>query len=278
MAVPPLREISTLWVSEPVNKWIISEYNEAITKTSSAIESYRFNEAADSLYQFIWHSYCDWYVELIKPQLTHEARETRAVAATILAGALKLLHPFMPYLTEELNRKIFGSFDLIIAAAWPATVVQADGDAVEDLRFVIRLISEIRYLRAEMNVPLSAKPVLHIRAPVAAQHRALKGQMLALLRLARIEGVAGKKFDKGSARSSVDGLEIGLPLAGIIDLEWRRALKEIGAVSAEVKKISASFNSVSRKSPEAVVAENRRRLDEEETRMAALEAALNRLS
>jgi valyl-tRNA synthetase len=276
-------EVDLASVKEPVNKWIISEYNDAITKTSSAIEAYRFNEAADALYQFIWHSYCDWYVELIKPQLADEARESRAVAATILAGAVKLLHPFMPYLTEELNQKIFGSSDLMIAAAWPSPVVQADGDAVEDLRFVIRLISDIRYLRAEMNVPLSAKPVLHVRAPGAAQHRAMEGQMPALLRLARIEGVAEvETFDKGSARSSVDGMEIGLPLADILDFkaEATRLKKEIGAVSAEVRKISAKLDNPGflAKAPEAVVAENRRRLDEEETRLAALEAALNRLS
>jgi valyl-tRNA synthetase len=276
-------EIDLATVKEPVNKWIISEYNDAITKTSTAIESYRFNEAADALYHFVWHSYCDWYVELIKPQLADEAVETRAVAASILAGAVKLLHPFMPYLTEELNQKIFGSSDLMIAADWPAPVPQPDGDAVEDLRFVIKLISDIRYLRAEMNVPLSAKPVLHVRAPSAAQQRAMDSQMPALLRLARIEGIAAvERFDKGSARSSVDGLEIGLPLAGILDFEAEAARlnKEIGGVSAEVKKISAKLNNPGflAKAPEAVVAENRRRLDEEETRMAALEAALNRLS
>ena len=276
-------EIDLATVKEPVNKWIISEYNDAITKTSTAIEAYRFNEAADALYHFVWHSYCDWYVELIKPQLANEAVETRAVAASILAGAVKLLHPFMPYLTEELNRKIFGSSDLMIAADWPAPVPQPDGDAVEDLRFVIKLISDIRYLRAEMNVPLSAKPVLHVRAPSAAQQRAMDGQVPALLRLARIEGIAAvERFDKGSARSSVDGLEIGLPLAGILDFEAEAARlnKEIGTVNAEVKKISAKLNNPGflAKAPEAVVAENRRRLDEEETRMAALEAALNRLS
>ena len=180
-------KIDLATVKEPVNKWIISEYNDAITKTSTAIEAYRFNEAADALYHFVWHSYCDWYVELIKPQLADEAVETRAVAASILAGAVKLLHPFMPYLTEELNQKIFGSSDLMIAADWPASVPQPDGDAVDDLRFVIKLISDIRYLRAEMNVPLSAKPVLHVRAPSAAQQRAIDSQMPALLRLARIE-------------------------------------------------------------------------------------------
>ena len=276
-------KIDLATVKEPVNKWIISEYNDAITKTSTAIEAYRFNEAADALYHFVWHSYCDWYVELIKPQLADEAVETRAVAASILAGAVKLLHPFMPYLTEELNQKIFGSSDLMIAADWPASVPQPDGDAVDDLRFVIKLISDIRYLRAEMNVPLSAKPVLHVRAPSAAQQRAIDSQMPALLRLARIEGIAVvERLDKGSARSSVDGLEIGLPLAGILDFEAEAARlnKEIGAVSAEVKKISAKLNNPGflAKAPEAVVTENRRRLDEEQTRMVALEAALNRLS
>ena len=276
-------KIDLATVKEPVNKWIISEYNDANKKTSTAIEAYRFNEAADALYHFVWHSYCDWYVELIKPQLADEAVETRAVAASILAGAVKLLHPFMPYLTEELNQKIFGSSDLMIAADWPASVPQPDGDAVDDLRFVIKLISDIRYLRTEMNVPLSAKPVLHVRAPSAAQQRAIDSQMPALLRLARIEGIAAvERFDKGSARSSVDGLEIGLPLAGILafEAEAARLNKEIGAVSAEVKKISAKLNNPGflAKAPEAVVTENRRRLDEEQTRMVALEAALNRLS
>ena len=98
-------------VKEPVNKWIVSEYNTAIAKTTAAIDAYRFNEAADALYHFIWHSYCDWYVELIKPSLgnndTAVVAETKATASTILAGTLRLLHPFMPYLTEELNQKNF---------------------------------------------------------------------------------------------------------------------------------------------------------------------------
>ena len=110
-------------VHAPVNKWIVSEYNTAIAKTTAAIDSYRFNEAADALYHFIWHSYCDWYVELIKPSLGDEnsaiASEIKATASTILAGTLRLLHPFMPYLTEELNQKIFQSDDMLIAAGWP---------------------------------------------------------------------------------------------------------------------------------------------------------------
>ncbi|MEK9911146.1 MAG: valine--tRNA ligase, partial [Candidatus Puniceispirillum sp.] len=122
-------------VAAPVNKWIVAEFNKAITKTTDAIEAYRFNEAADALYDFIWHSYCDWYVELIKPSLNDDdsiADEIRATATTVLAGTLRLLHPFMPYLTEELNKQIFNSNDLLIGAAWPAAIsTSEDYDVAE---------------------------------------------------------------------------------------------------------------------------------------------------
>ena len=155
-------EIDLAKVEEPVNRWIVAEYNEAIAKTTAAIEAYRFNEAADALYSFVWHSYCDWYVELIKPQLDGDATETRATAAAILAGSLRLLHPIMPYLTEELNEKIFASSDMMITEAWPDAVALPQTDSPKEIGFLINLISDIRYIRSEMNVPLSAKPVLQL--------------------------------------------------------------------------------------------------------------------
>ncbi|MDC1002003.1 valine--tRNA ligase, partial [Alphaproteobacteria bacterium] len=130
-------EIDLSNVKEPINKWIISEYSDAIEKTTKAIELYRFNEAADALYHFIWNSYCNWYVELIKPSLNDDdadaAAETRATASTILEGTLRLLHPFMPFLTEELNREIFASDNLLIAASWPEPVTADEGSAVIEL-------------------------------------------------------------------------------------------------------------------------------------------------
>ena len=273
-------------VKEPINKWIVSEYNDAIEKTTKAIELYRFNEASDALYHFIWNSYCNWYVELIKPSLTDDAAnaaaETRATASTILEGTLRLLHPFMPFLTEELNREIFASDDLLIAASWPKPVTADEGSAVIELRFLIQLITEIRYIRAEMNVPLSAKPTLHLRGITDLQQRAIDNQQGALLRLARLDGIAPvDSFAKGSARGSVDGLEIGLPLAYILDLtaEAARLKKEIGGVTAEIEKISRKLDNPGfiAKAPEDVVAENRRRLDEENTRLNGLTAALKRL-
>jgi len=273
-------------VKEPINKWIVSEYSDAIEKTTKAIELYRFNEAADALYHFIWNSYCNWYVELIKPSLNDDdadaAAETRATASTILEGTLRLLHPFMPFLTEELNREIFASDDLLIAASWPEPVTADEGSAVIELRFLIQLITEIRYIRAEMNVPLSAKPVLHLCGTSDLQQRAINNQQAALLRLARLDGIAPvDSFAKGSARGSVDGMEIGLPLADILDLtaEAARLNKEIGGVTAEIEKISRKLDNPGfiSKAPEDVVAENRRRLDEENTRLNGLTAALKRL-
>ena len=273
-------------VKEPINKWIVSEYSDAIEKTTKAIELYRFNEAADALYHFIWNSYCNWYVELIKPSLNDDdadaAAETRATASTILEGTLRLLHPFMPFLTEELNREIFASDDLLIAASWPEPVTADEGSAVIELRFLIQLITEIRYIRAEMNVPLSAKPTLHLRGISDLQQRAIDNQQAALLRLARLDGIAPvDSFAKGSARGSVDGMEIGLPLADILDLtaEAARLNKEIGGVTAEIEKISRKLDNPGfiAKAPEDVVAENRRRLDEENTRLNGLTAALKRL-
>ena len=273
-------------VKEPINKWIVSEYSDAIEKSTKAIELYRFNEAADALYHFIWNSYCNWYVELIKPSLNDDdadaAAETRATASTILEGTLRLLHPFMPFLTEELNHEIFASDDLLIAASWPEPVTADEGSAVIELRFLIQLITEIRYIRAEMNVPLSAKPVLHLRGTSDLQQRAIDNQQAALLRLARLDGIAPvDSFAKGSARGSVDGMEIGLPLADILDLtaEAARLNKEIGGVTAEIEKISRKLDNPGfiAKAPEDVVAENRRRLDEENTRLNGLTAALKRL-
>ena len=274
-------------VKAPVNKWIVSEYNSAIAKTTAAIESYRFNEAADALYHFIWHSYCDWYVELIKPSVGTDdsavVAEIKATASTILAGTLRLLHPFMPYLTEELNQKIFQSDDMLIAGNWPQATPDKDRNAVSDIQFLISLITEIRYIRSEMNVPLAAMPVLQVRGMSVAQAAVLDSQSAALMRLARVSGVTVvDQFAKGTARGNVAGSDVGLPLADILDLdaEAARLKKDIGGVEAELKKISGKLDNPNflAKAPDHVVAENRRRLEGEQLKLNGLRAALSRLN
>ena len=267
-------------IEAPVNHWILHELNETNKGVSQALSAYRFNEAADKLYHFIWNTYCDWYLEFIKPVLA-ESDESRQVASYVLHQALHLLHPVMPFITEELNEKIFGVSDMLIAASWPEVNAAAKADTNIDL--VIQIISEIRTIRAEMNVPLSARPSLQIRGADTAHQRIITDMQAAILRLARVEAIdfTSGDFPKGTALTSISGLDVGLPLSGILDFDAERARlnKEIAAGETEAAKIAGKLNNENfvAKAPEAVVAENRRRLEEEQTRIAALQAALARL-
>ncbi|MBT4848555.1 MAG: valine--tRNA ligase [Alphaproteobacteria bacterium] len=267
-------------VNEPVNQWILSEFNSATQQTALAIESYKFNEAADTLYHFVWNQYCDWYVEFIKPVMVN-SEETRLVAAYVLHQTLHLLSPFMPFITEELNAKLFGRDKMLMVADWPAAAAGASADT--GISTVIDIISEIRTMRSEMNVPLSAKPVLVIRGVSDEQRGIIDAMTLPLLRLARLGGVSYHEgdFEKGTARTSLQGMDMGLPLTGILDFDAERARlkKEIAACEAEAGKIRGKLNNPNfvERAPEAVVAENNRRLEEEQSRLDGLKAALVRL-
>jgi valyl-tRNA synthetase len=267
-------------VNEPVNQWILSEFNSATQQTALAIESYKFNEAADTLYHFVWNQYCDWYVEFIKPVMA-ESEETRLVAAYVLHQTLHLLSPFMPFITEELNAKLFGRDKMLMVADWPAAAAGASADT--GISIIINIISEIRTMRSEMNVPLSAKPVLVIRGVSDEQRGIVDAMTLPLLRLARLGGVSyhDGDFEKGTARTSLQGMDMGLPLTGILDFDAERARlkKEIAACEAEAGKIRGKLNNPNfvERAPEAVVAENNRRLEEEQSRLDGLKAALVRL-
>ena len=172
---------------------------------------------------------------------------------------------------------------MLIAANWPQATADTDRNVVNDTQFLISLITEIRYIRSEMNVPLSAKPVLQVRGMNATQVAVLNSQSAALMRLARVSGVTVvDQFAKGTARGSVEGGDVGLPLADILDLnvEAARLKKNIGGAEAEVKKISGKLDNPTflAKAPDDVVAENRRRLEGEQLKLDGLRAALSRLN
>src|SRR6202035_3081627 len=146
---------------ETLNRWIAHETQKAAREITAAIEGYRYNEAAGAAYRFVWNVYCDWYVELSKPMLTGPdgaaKSETRAMAAWALDEILKLLHPFMPFITEELWR-VTGEIgppreDLLILTAWPMHDSLEDAAAEAEIGWVVDLITAIRSVRAEMNVP-----------------------------------------------------------------------------------------------------------------------------
>jgi len=266
--------------SLPVNRWIINKLSQAADGVAKSIDAYRFNEAADQIYQFIWNDYCDWYLEFIKPVLK-DSEETQKTAVAVLRAALHILHPMMPFITEELNEKIFGSKEMLISASWPEVPSQESETHID---FVIDVISEIRTMRAEMNVPLSAKPDLLLRDMNEAQAQIIADMDSSILRLARVSAVASHEGEmpKQSARTSLAQVDLALPLAGILDFEAEKArlTKDIKAADGEIEKIAKKLNNQGfiAKAPEAVVEENRRRLAEEEARKAGLEAALKRVN
>ena len=270
-------------VTEPVNQWIIQELDNANQQTVSAIENYRFNEAADTIYQFVWNVYCDWYLEFIKPVLS-ESEETQQVATYVLYQALHILAPFMPFITEELHAKIFKQETHLAATSWPEKIIQDPTQT--HLGLVVDIISEIRAIRSEMNIPLSAKPVLQIAGVDELKSKVLHAMKPALVRMARLSDVqyvesADNAFSKGTARTSLHGLDLGLPLADILDFDAEKARldKDIAACEVEIKKLTAKLSNQGflAKAPEHVITENKRRLAEEEERAAGLKSARTRL-
>jgi valyl-tRNA synthetase len=273
-----------------LNKWIAGESERTVAAVTEALEAFRFNEAAGAIYHFIWHIYCDWYLELIKPILAgddEEVRaETRAMAAFVLDRALQLLHPFMPFVTEELWRKRAPEGEsrdsLLMLSAWPTHRGLQNAEADAEIGWVIRFVTEVRSVRAEMNVPAGAKVPLVISGAGAATKARVAAHDETLKRLARIETIDFVDAPPaGSVQIVLDEATLALPLAGVIDIgaESDRLKREIDKVGSEIAQLTAKLANekfVSR-APEHVVEEQRERKSEAEAVAAKLEQALKRL-
>jgi valyl-tRNA synthetase len=270
-----------------VNKWIIGETIQTVQAVDLALADYRFDGAANAIYQFAWSRFCDWYVELIKPVIGQmdspatgpEADETRKVAGWVLDQILVLLHPFMPFVTEELWSKLGArEYDLIVAK-WPMADARAiDPEASKEIDWLIRLITEVRSSRTELNVPPGARVPFAVRDESAETRGRLNRQAATLARLARIEeGVA----IGGEAQVVVDEATFTLALGDVIDLDAERArlTKAIDAAAKERDSLAGRLNNpsfVERAKPEAV---EKARADHAEKAAEAerLSAALARL-
>jgi len=279
-------------VGGALNRWIRGELTRTERAVSVALEAGRFDEAAQALYRFIWNVFCDWYLELAKPVFSgadEAARaETRAMTAWTLDQTLKLLNPIMPFITEELwgeLGKVGSTRDegLLLTAAWPDLPDSfIDLAAEAEITWLVDLVTEVRALRGEMNVPPSAKPALTFVQPeaataaLAARHRDL------ILTLARVSGAESAEAAPAGAVTIVSGgATAALTLAGIIDLSAERARleKEIAAFDSDIGHVMKKLgnpNFVARAAPE-VVEEQRARLAEVEGGKARLAQALERL-
>lgn len=269
-----------------VNKWIIAETIATVQQVDLALADYRFDGAANAIYQFAWSRFCDWYLELIKPQMVDDVRgqiddESKAVAGWVLDQILVLLHPFMPFITEELWHAMGPRDHDLIVAHWPmADARSLDPEASREVDWLIRLVQEIRTARNELNVPPGARLPLHVRDANDATLSRLERQAPALARLARVTHAEGEATG-GAAQVVVDEATFVLPLEGVIDLESERTrlTKAIAAAEKERDALAGRLGNpsfVERAKPEAVEKAKADHADKA-AEAARLQAALGRL-
>jgi len=273
-----------------VNRWIVAETIQTVQAVDLALADYRFDGAANAIYQFVWSRFCDWYLELIKPVLGNaegpasgpEADETRKVAGWVLDQILVLLHPFMPFITEELWSKMGPRESELIVAKWPMADARAiDPEASKEIDWLIRLVSEVRAARNELNVSPGARMPFLVRDAGATTLERLARQGPALARLARIDRIEGEAPAGGAVQVVIDEATFVLPLEGVIDLDAERArlAKAIAAAEKERDALAGRLGNASfieRAKPEAV---EKARADHADKAAEAerLSAALGRL-
>jgi valyl-tRNA synthetase len=278
-------------VQSTLNRWIVGETAKAVRETSVAIDAYRFNDAAASVYRFVWSIFCDWHLELAKPVLqadgeSAEKDETQATIAWTLDQITKLLHPFMPFITEELwelTAPAEGRATVLALAPWPDAAVGDTAAAEAEIAWLIEVISEVRSVRTEMNVPGSAQIPLLLIAPSEQVKAWGERYEDALKRLARLSSVGvADAAPQGAIQLLVRGGTVALPIADVVDLDAERArlAKELAKLADEIEKIDRKLGNADflARAKEEVVDEQRERRAESEARKVKLTDALGRLS
>jgi valyl-tRNA synthetase len=288
-AVPP--EFDPAACAETVNRWIVGEATRTAERVTAEIEAYRFNEAATALYQFAWGTFCDWYLEAIKPVLLGadgaEKDETRAAAGWVLDTLLHLLHPIMPFLTEELWQELAPRDNALLATSpWPEPGPELlDGDAAAEMDWVIRLVGQVRTVRAEMNVPAGARiPAALVGAlDENAERLARHGALIA--RLAKLD-LGADEADEADAAGAVrlvhDEASLVLDLAGIVELDAERARlgRELDRLAGDIAKIDNKLGDKRfvERAPAHVQETQRERRAEAEAARQKITAALERIA
>ncbi len=276
-------------VDQTLNKWIIGETALVREAVDTALAQYRFNDAANALYAFVWGKVCDWYVELSKPLFQGDdaavKAETQATLAWVLDQCLILMHPIMPYITEQLWGDITARDNMLVHQDWPAYTAAdlVDADAAREMNWVVGLIEQIRSVRSEMHVNAGAKiPMIQLELDALGK-AALAGNLTMVKRLARIEELSeANEVPKGSVTLAVEGGTFCLPLADVIDVEAEkvRLTKTIEKLEKELNGIKAKLANEKfiANAPEAVVAENRARVDVGGEELKTIQAAYDRVA
>ncbi len=278
-------------VEGTLNRWIIGEAVRATREVSEAIQAYRFNDAAGGIYRFLWNVFCDWHLELAKPVLSGPdgaaKDETRATTAYVLDVAMAVLHPFMPFLTEELwaetGKEGPARASLLVLSEWPDLTGLEAPDAEAEVGWVVDLITEIRSVRAEMNVPAGAQaPLVLVQASAQTQGRVQKWDDV-LRRMARLSEISfADAMPSEAVQMVVRGEVAALPLAGVVDLaaERTRLQKEEDKLGGEISRIDSKLSNESfvARAPEEVVEAEREKREEYIQRREKVRAAINQLA
>ena len=277
-------------VTQTLNAWALGEAARAVAEVTGALETYRFNDAANAAYRFVWNVFCDWYLELAKPVLQGEdgpaKDETRRTIAYLIDQICVLLHPFMPFLTEELwatkAREAGVERGLLALGQWPDLGALARPEAEAEIGWVVDLVSEIRSARSETNVPAGAQIPLVLVAPSAAVRERVAHWGDTVRRLGRIAAIdIAEASPRNAVQLIVRGEVASLPLEGVVDLaaEVARLKKEDAKLDGEIAKIDAKLGNADflARAPEEVVEEQRERREAGIARREKVREALTRL-
>jgi valyl-tRNA synthetase len=271
-------------VKNTVNRWILGETARTREEVDAALGAYRFDDAAAALYRFVWNVVCDWYVEFSKPLLSgDDPSETRLVLGWVLEQCMTMLHPFMPFVTEELW-SVTGHEGMLVHGAWPenVTLQAVDPESESEMRWVIAFIEAVRSARAQMNVPAGATiPVVAVEWDVEA--KAAAGANLALIqRLARVDGIAEGPAPKGAIAVTAPGARFALPLGEVIDVTAERARleKSLAKLGKEIKGLEGRVGNpkFATSAPPHVVEETEANLAARRDEAGAVRKALDALA
>ena len=235
-----------------VNKWIINLYNDLNIKVKTSIKEYKFNDAADALYQFIWKDYCDWYIEFIKPILNNsenlkDLEETKYISINVMKNVLLMLHPIMPYVTEEILENLFKSSNFAISSTWPEPI-HNELTSTNSIDLIIKIISSIRSLRVEKNIPPNAKIDILLKNADEHKREIIKNNKSLITNLAKINNITFVSEELTQSEnfiiSTIDELVLMIPLDDLIDTaaEKNRLNKELSNINNEIDQISKRLN------------------------------------
>jgi valyl-tRNA synthetase len=270
-----------------VNRWIASATRDCAVAVTQALEAFRFDDAANRLYQFVWGSFCDWYLEFSKPLLQDgdaaAQAETRSTIGWTLAQIVHLLHPIMPFVTEEVWAQFGGGAGLLLTAPWPELAPDLhDPASTAEMEWIVAAISAIRGVRSEMNVPAAARVPLFVKDADAAVTKRLDRHGDHIRRLARVESIEiTDAAPAGSVSVVVEGTTLILPLGDVVDLgqEKARLGKEIARLDGELAKFAAKLGNpgfLAKAKPEVIEEQREREADTRRDR-DRLRAAHDRL-